>query len=92
MIYINCKARKIKKIVAAGIATASIWMLPSSTEAAPQETKIHFISLNSATDAILLDWWTLVRTGIIRTEQTADTLLEAELPRELDMNSRLFII
>ena len=55
MIYINCKARKIKKIVAAGIATASIWMLPSSTEAAPQETKIHFISLNSATDAILLE-------------------------------------
>ena len=55
MIYINCKAKKNKKIVALGIITAALWMLPSTIEASPQETKIHFISLYGDTDAILLE-------------------------------------
>ena len=49
------RIRKVKRFAVVGIAALSVWMMPVPAKAAERETKIHFISLNNSTDAILLE-------------------------------------
>lgn len=47
--------KRYSGIILAGMVMAGILALPSEVTASDQETKIHFISLTSTTDAILLE-------------------------------------
>lgn len=44
-----------KRLIIAGLIAAAICVMPNQVRAADGETKIHFISLSSTTDAILLE-------------------------------------
>ena len=49
------RSKSIKGFVIAGIIMTSVLMIPTQIKAETNETKIHFISLASQTDAILLE-------------------------------------